>query len=231
MVNFNILAWSLSDEAFFYAVFPALAVALFALAQRARLWSLAALAIALWGIGVYLGLKLHDTWFFYTFPPIRFLDFAIGACLGIAFITAGAKASIGFAAATALETTAVIGIAFALYAAPALPANLGHAFWAAPFCAFTIYAFAYNAGALSKLLGTAALVYSGEISYSFYMLHGLILTCVFSRGWAAPVAVSWLSLVLCVATSAIVYEKFEKPLRKRIRGFFSPSTSDVPAVA
>jgi peptidoglycan/LPS O-acetylase OafA/YrhL len=230
MINYNMLAWSLSDEAFFYAVFPVLAVALFALANRTRPWSLGVLAVALWGIGVYLALAIRDSWFFYTFPPIRLIDFAIGACLGIAFVNLGERARLRSGVATALEIVAVAGIAVAIFLTPRMPAQLGYAFWLAPFCAFAIYVFAHERGLLSKLLSTAAFVYLGEISYSFYMLHVLVLTVIFERVWRFPIVVTVISLVMCVGISAIVYERFEKPLRKRIRGLFTEA-APVPAVA
>jgi peptidoglycan/LPS O-acetylase OafA/YrhL len=228
--NFNTVAWSLSDEAFFYAIFPALALALFALVRRTRLWSLGILALGLWGIGVYLATAIHDSWFFYTFPPIRLIDFAIGACCGIAFLSLGDGARLRLGVATALEVTAVAGIVLAIAVTPSVPALLGYAFWLAPFCAFAIYVFAQERGIVSKVLSSAVFVYLGEISYSFYMLHMLILTAIFVHGWKFPIVASVLSLVLCVAVSAIVYERFEKPLRKRIRGFFT-EPAPVPAVA
>jgi peptidoglycan/LPS O-acetylase OafA/YrhL len=228
--NYNAVAWSISDEAFFYAVFPALAVALFALVKRARLWSLGVLAAALWGIGVYLATSIHNAWFFYTFPPIRLIDFAIGACCGIAFVSLPDGARLRPGAATALEVTAVAGIVIAIALAPSAPDLLGYAFGSAPFCAFAIYAFAHERGLVSKVLSSAVFVYLGEISYSFYMLHMLILTAIFVHGWKFPIVVSVLSLILCVAVSAIVYELFEKPMRKRIRGLFT-ETARAPAVA
>lgn len=228
--NYNMVAWSLSDEAFFYAVFPALAVALFALVRRTQLWSLGVLALGLWGIGIYLATAIHDAWFFYTFPPIRLIDFAIGACCGIAFLSLGGPSRLRLGVATALEVIAVAGIVFAIAVTPSVPALLGYAFWLAPFCAFAIYVFAHERGLVSRLLSTAAFVYLGEISYSFYMLHVLILTAIFVHGWRFPIAVGVLSLVLCLALSAIVYERFEKPLRKRIRRLFTES-APVPAVA
>lgn len=227
--NYNTVAWSLSDEAFFYAVFPVLAVSLFALVRRARLWSLGVLALALWGIGIYLAMALHDAWFFYTFPPIRLIDFTIGACCGIAFVSLG-DARLRFGVATALEVAAVTGIVVAIAVTPSVPGLLGYAFWLAPFCAFAIYVFGHERGLISKLLSSAAFVYLGEISYSFYMLHMLILTAIFVHGWKFPVVASVLSLILCIAVSAIVYERFEKPLRRRIRGLFT-ERAPVPAVA
>lgn len=228
--NYNMVAWSLSDEAFFYLLFPVLAVALFALVKRARLWSLGALALTLWGIGVYLATVVHDTWFFYTFPPIRLIDFAIGACCGIAFVSLGDWSRMRVGAATALEVVAAAGIVFAIAVTPSVPALLGYAFWLAPFCAFAIYVFAHERGLVSKLLSSAAFVYLGEISYSFYMLHMLILTAIFVHGWRYPIAAGVLSLILCIAVSSVVYERFEKPMRKRIRSLFTES-APVPAVA
>jgi peptidoglycan/LPS O-acetylase OafA/YrhL len=230
-VNFNIVAWSLSDEAFFYAVFPLLATALFALVRRTRLWSLAVLAIALWGVGVFFAMVIRDSWFFYTFPPIRLLDFAIGVSLGIAFVTLGQRSRFGFGTGTALELAALAGIATAIYVTPSLPGLLGYAFGLIPLWSFAIYVFAHESGLLSKLLSISPFVYLGEISYSFYMLHVLILTVVFTHAWRFPVVVSLVSLVLCVAVSAIVFERYEKPLRKRIRVLFTGTPRTVAAIA
>jgi peptidoglycan/LPS O-acetylase OafA/YrhL len=231
LVNFNMVAWTLSNEAFFYALFPAIAAVLFALVQRAKLWSVGAVALGSWAVSVALATVLPNSWFVQIFPPARLPDFVLGAALGVLFISSGARSPLSFAAATIFEIAAVLALAGAIALTPMVPAHWQFACWMMPFCAFAVYVFAHQRGAVSKLLATAPLVYLGEISYSFYMVHVLVLTAVFSRAWSAPAAVSAIAFVLCVAISAIVYERYERPLRGRIRGFFARPAARAAAAA
>src|SRR6202011_1251965 len=86
-------AWSLAVEAFFYALFPFVAYALFRAFRGASPSRVLAAAALLW-----LGLTIveaplqavHDDWRFYVFPPVRLPDFVVGVLLGIAFVRGGA---------------------------------------------------------------------------------------------------------------------------------------------
>lgn len=103
-------SWSISNEAFFYALFP------FLIGIRWRtlaIWaaSLVALAI-LWPLGdekfVFHGLYPKPThWFFYVFPPVRLFEFALGVALVRLRGTAGGFHEVG---ALALAVASILAL-------------------------------------------------------------------------------------------------------------------------
>jgi peptidoglycan/LPS O-acetylase OafA/YrhL len=223
LVNFNIVAWSISDEMFFYALFPVLALALFTLARRAGGRGIGLLTLLLWAGTFATATLVHDRWMLYTLPPIRLIDFAVGACIGTLFTGGRQHSSPPRAFATLLELVVLAAAILAIAVMPMIPAPLRISTWLSPFSAAIIYVFARAEGAVSRLLAWSVLIYLGEISYNFYMLHSLVLVIIFAHtGTIAPALVSILSLVLCIAISTIVFERYEKPLRDRIRDALTP---------
>ena len=86
--SFNAPSWSLSDEAFFYLLFPFLVVALTA-SRLNRPVRLLLLALGLWLIELawdwhFRNDRLHH-WLTYISPMSRLVDFGIGVAVGVAF--------------------------------------------------------------------------------------------------------------------------------------------------
>jgi peptidoglycan/LPS O-acetylase OafA/YrhL len=232
LFNFNSLAWSISDEMFFYAVFPLLALALFTLAKPARQWRMVLLAIALWGCSFAIAVGFHEH-VLYTFPPVRLLDFAIGACFGVIFTgRSSGRPPDSVAVATLLEGAALAAVGLAIVATPLVPAPLRLSVWLAPFSAALIYLFALGNGLISRFLSWGGLTYLGEISYNFYMTHLFVIVIVFTyTKTTAPGLVSIISLVLCIAISTIIFERYERPLRDHIRRWLAPRIPKPVAIA
>lgn len=233
-ININSVAWSISDEAFFYAVFPFACVACFALFRRTGSAGAAVSALSFWMVALALAVRTGGAGFVYAFPPARLLDFAIGICLGVMFTNAdrAGRHEMSRARATALEIAALAAAIVAVAVTPEVFAPLRYSVWVAPFSALVIYAFALGRGVVSQMLSAAVLVYLGEISYNFYMLHALIVAVIFQ--YAGPVGlvpVSLLALVICVAVSTVVFERFEHPLRERIRRHLSAPRIEPAAAA
>jgi peptidoglycan/LPS O-acetylase OafA/YrhL len=78
----NPAAWSLSDEAFFYVLFPLILIVAATRARRRLLWIACAIALpVVWLCYVYYG---WSGWRLDYFPVSRLLQFVIGALCGLA---------------------------------------------------------------------------------------------------------------------------------------------------
>ena len=228
----NAVNWSLSVEAFFYLTFPLYAAAI--LRMRAR--SAMALAAALFGgiLTVALvfgrdlvlggGWMLPDApaiWVLYVSPAVRILEFLLGIVM-VTLIRRGALPRVPVALAwTALAVGWVVAgkvpASFAVVAVTVLP-----------FCLLIIaYAQTDVAAPRTTLWSSRGLVFLGNISFCFYLVHQLVI-----RVLTVEVGPAWLSvstgvrslkvlgLVLAVSLVAawLLHECVEKPGERLLRG-------------
>ena len=63
-------------------------------------------------------------------------------------------------------------------------------------------------------------IFMGNISFSFYLLHALVINAIHNAFPEHPASVIALSLMASAALSAITYSLIEKPSRRFLRGFF-----------
>ncbi len=209
-------SWSLSVEAWFYAIFPLLALGfrrLFGRATERRVLAAAgALCVCVFALIFCVHVPFNQ-WAVYVFPPSRTGDFALGMLLGIAYLRRTASAT--KIDPTILEICAVAGLGVGVFITAAAPAP-AH-FYAAmmPFSAFAIYIFALGGGALSRALSHRIPVLLGEASYAFYVIHFWIVHLIANFALALGVTV-----LLCL----LIFRYVETPLRRTIRERFAPRT-------
>ena len=243
---FNAVSWTLSVDAFCYAMFPLLLVRLREAPARtlvaALLLSIAPpmLANALGGARSDLAL---DQWNWYLldhfFPLARLAEFALGAAVACAFVPTaraggppGSRATLAEAALLALAVFA----ATRLDRAPLLAAwfGIGVGDWlaqvgAAPFFAALVAVIARGRGALSRLLGHRIAVHLGDLAFATYLLHVPLLRLAIWRelaerhGPALSMTVFWL---VVLALAHIAWRWIEVPARRAIvrAGFRKAST-------
>lgn len=195
-------SWSISCEWFAYLGFPVLAWVL--LRCERRLASLAVAACALGGLGVLAWLnKGHSLDVTFDFGLARAAcGFTIGAALCRGF--ADARPGRAFDAA-GLALLAAIGVLAAQGAPDILVA-----------CLFgpLVVCVARAAGPLRAALGAGPLVWLGEISYSLYLLHHLMIDRFHDLGGeiATPAAVG-LALCAIIGVAALSRRWIERPAR------------------
>ena len=213
-LGINSPAWSISVEAFFYALFPLLIGSLWRSFATAAARSVFVMAALTWACAAAVFAIPHhaDVWTTYIFPPVRLVDFVVGMLLGIAFLRGYRLPG----SPTAWELAAVGAVASAILAIPHVPAGLQYSLLALPCWAALIAIVALRRGAISRLLSHRAFVRLGEISYAFYLVHLSVL--IVAEHVLAPAFVSAVALAVSLAAAWLLHAGVERPLRTFIRG-------------
>ncbi|MFJ7736388.1 acyltransferase family protein [Lysinibacillus sp. NPDC097287] len=226
--SFNSPGWSISDEMFFYLLFPFVIFLMHKLKFLKNIKSLVIICV-LFYISCFLFVWFTkdsplDHWKFYVFPVFRFGDFLIGVLLGVAFKQLNSISKKGnFALFTFLEGLSIVCFVIALYFAPHVHVSLTYGVYYLPSLALIIWVFAQQRGFFSRLLVHRKLIYLGEISFSFYLLH----RTVFKYTEKVPLFTSnaliyiLITLGITLALSHLVYKYFEIPMKNRIKYKFS----------
>jgi peptidoglycan/LPS O-acetylase OafA/YrhL len=207
--SFMGVAWSVSTEAFFYAMFPLVVIPIARLVTgRGRMLAGAAVVYAAYLAAGYLiyrrvppeampvqmsGLgRLY--WLSYLAPYMRFGEFLIGAVAGQYFLRAGetpAGSRRWWAGAAVLAgSVAVLAAAYCRVWLPQVYGAAGAPRWVvlaahnvlyAPLCAAIIYQLAALPCLARRVIGCPLMVLLGEMSYCMYLLHPLAQSWYFPR--------------------------------------------------
>lgn len=242
-MGFNHVSWSIATEAFFYLVFPLFIL----MSPRKFWFGFAMIGIVmLIGIGfsqaalsLWIQPSKHNSIvpmvfaFFHVNPIARLAEFLAGMATGKIFLklntpdAAGKKTTrvqdtkieLCTLAAAAIYMVALFQIYFWTRASGnlALVAQcIGYTGGSFIF-PLVIYTFATKQGLISKLLSTRLLVYLGEVSFAFYMIHQLVLRLIpniisgFAEQGFAVCAVS--TFILSLGLAALLHGLVEIPTR------------------
>lgn len=251
-IEWNVPAWSLSVEAFFYLVFPPTAVAVWRLRRRGVLLCAAIAWIAsLIGPAVFVALGSDPRWrdvVLYN-PLLRLPEFVIGIALARIFLLN--RAQLGTAEqmqrwqrrSTWWATAGALGILSVMACTLPVPGVFFHNGLLDPLFAVLIYGLAGGGGVLGALLGTRIFRLLGEASYGIYILQqpvaswckaivSLILTgglgMASTLKTSQPFAVGYM-LTLVLVSLATLYV-IEMPMRAAIRRWWLGFRGVVPAL-
>jgi len=207
--SFNAPAWSISDEAFFYALFPLIVVAIFRL--KLSFAQCVVTMCAIYAALTVLVVRSYSSagsfeWAMFQFPPTRLVEFICGILVAEAFSKNPLK--LGTWAATALEV--LLPAAFLLAALLPIPAPLIGTTFTTPLAVAIVFIFALRAGYVSRLLSARPLVYLGEVSFAIYMVHYMIVREVNTA----------LAIALTLAVAIFAHELIEKPAQRFLLRLF-----------
>lgn len=233
--SLNGVAWSISTELFFYAIFPLLTWRL------VRTWPIKVIA-TISGIAVcslaYQILRPENSdeanlllaGLLYINPLARVFEFLVGMLAATLYLKVAPDIKGSTAVWTGMEigACALVGLCISC-AWPVSQALMSIApqaaewalqsgsFWA---LALLIFIFAFGRGALSVLLGKRPFVFLGEISFAVYMLHQIILRGMEEHlhGFisAHSHAAATFFAIVTLAAAAATFQYFERPIRNAV---------------
>jgi len=235
--SYNSPSWSISTEFGFYVLFPFLI-------QRLRntwWWKLAgtgALVAMLCWLCDAIGPRGPGAAGFailvYVNPLARVFEFTLGMCAALLLPALGARLRGRVALATAVELAVlaamVMNAAHAAHTVHAWRAGgwIGNTFalWlvhggicCVPFVS-VVLVFASGAGWISRLLSARVLVLLGEISFTMYLLHQILLRLIGAHRAELQAVPPWLQMfgfaALLAVASHWIWAAVERPLRARI---------------
>ncbi|SAL60316.1 O-acetyltransferase OatA [Caballeronia terrestris] len=240
--SFNGVSWSISTEMFFYAMFPIL-IWRWDQTKYFKLVAAGGLAIGCVLRAAHLELPLLSDKnvlsidsYVYIFPPARLFEFAVGIFTADLWAKYSRYAS-GQARSTVLQAAALVLLVIGVPKLVTVYAELyRHHYiskaavkWlfgsgSAPIFAFVIFAMASSKGLFAKALSWRPLVILGEISFSIYMTHQVLIVALTYNGKLASLgampfqyAAYWTIVILF---SAALWLLIEKPCRKWVVATF-----------
>jgi len=217
------VSWSLSCEAFFYALFPGISGALARWSRRRRTAFVAAVLAACSTAAIVVSFVANGRYDTagYMFPPIRLGEFVLGIALGLALREGWVPRLRPMLAwgATAVAIGAALG-AGALRGWP-VPRGLADVLTVGPL-ALVLLAYAGRdlTGRASSMARPWA-VYLGKLSFAFYLVHQLLLDLVMKtlvplheRSSAAVAWRSGIGLALSLLAAMAVHHGVEMPCQR-----------------
>lgn len=232
---FNGPSWSISDEAFFYLIFPFLLYFITRMYPRWR-WVLFVSILVLYG-AILVGcmhMGTTDDVVFYVNPLFRLVDFMIG--MGLYFLWSHSSLSKQHSDIYTWKNTwlelGVLGLlVIAIWLSYDVPQILRYAiyYWLPMALVILVFARRNGGGYVSKLMSWKPLVIAGEVSFGFYMIHGLALQVgqpILNKvsGWLGlefPEILRFAILFCAIlGCSLLSFYYFETPVNKWIKSRF-----------
>ncbi|MDX1769892.1 MAG: acyltransferase [Planococcaceae bacterium] len=225
-VSFNGVSWSLSNELFFYVMFPFLLVLTIKFVKKVRTRIL--LVVVLWVTFIVIFSLIPQAadeghslsrWIAYFFPVTRLFDFFVGVIFGLVFsgiknkVKNTSKFKFSF-----FEISSIVLSVVVIFYSPMFPQNLRYSLLILPFWTILIFVFAFQKGILSRIISNKVLIYLGEVSFSFYMIHNLVIIYAHIIGFDfTSVVVIIGCLLTSIFLSMVMYRYYEEPMRKKMR--------------
>lgn len=221
--SFNMPSWSISDEFFFYLMFPLLAV----IYQKTS-WGkwLFLLYVSLIPFGIWLAPEGYHHQIFDINPITRMADFMIGILLFQVYKQAKSKA---WTKSEKICSVLEVG-AFALFLIffifhNHVPAQYRYSSYYWPATVSIIFVTAFQRGVVSRWLSHPILVFLGEISFGFYLLHHLVIRYfLFANEQfeivGHPFVIAILLLAISIFASYVTYRWIELPSNRSIKCWY-----------
>jgi peptidoglycan/LPS O-acetylase OafA/YrhL len=231
-VKFNAVSWSLSDEMFFYLLFPFI-VAWMGKSKQSLVICFSLLLVAVLALPFLLEDNKSSEWLLYASPYTRIADFGIGILLFNICRYVSLDKWRKYISPTMLELSAVVLLVAFYYTAFYVPQIYRHAVWYWIPVGFLIFVFYHQSGVISHFLSKRIWVLLGEISFSFYMLHGFVKHYVLRitndyLHLDIPAFVMFIVIaVSCIIASYLTFRYIEKPSNRLIKQLFKERSPNI----
>jgi peptidoglycan/LPS O-acetylase OafA/YrhL len=215
--SWNLPAWSISTEFAFYLAFPLLLRGIETNWWWKLLASVAIVAVISAVQVFYMGPHVSLA---YASPLFHSFEFILGMACWVLWNRYLQHAQGPLVLMTALELCAVAFLVYWLTVTfwwlrelPALTLWVAFSGASIPFAVLIVYV-ASGRGLLGRLLSARPLVFLGEISYSVYILHLIVLKALANFGLLAIGFPGFVALLL--ACAACTYVLIERPMRRAL---------------
>ncbi len=216
--SFNVVAWSISDEMFFYLLFPFILKFILSLKKIQTYLVVGGMSIIILSL-MYITDNSYHHYLFYINPIFRLADFIIGIILFRLFskmeITSIKKA-------THLELLSVIILTLFYSISNFIPQvlRLSIFYWLP--ISFMIVIFSKSYGRLSHFLSKNIFFVLGEISFGFYLYHLLVIKYIGHINNKFHIINNDIVLIMIVLSisfliSYLSYHLFEKRAKEWVR--------------
>lgn len=221
--GFNAVSWSISNELFYYAAFPFLILGFYKFSRSIYLSFLLLLAIP---IGIYFSPTHIEVFVFGINPLLRITDFIIGILLFRIYESRIIESWFKkFSTASLLEfaALAIFILFFCFRETVAGGYRLSSYYWIP--MSLIVVVHSYQNGIISRFLSHKSLILLGEISFSFYMLHGLVMRYLLAierrlhiiQHHYIMMTILFLATILA---SYVVYRTIELPANRYLRRLY-----------
>jgi peptidoglycan/LPS O-acetylase OafA/YrhL len=214
--SINNVSWSISTELFFYLMFPFYVIWLHKFPKLKYILLLIIPIIIFAEPYFRTNMKLEKA-IFYINPIVRSFDFILGI-ITCQIYKKIKDTPISFSKGTLIEIAAitVLAIFFYFHNDVARAFRYGIYYWI-PMVGIVLI-FALQKGFFSKILQHKILVYLGEISFAFYMIHMIVIK--YGNQYLPKIndfQKIGIYFVIALILSALTFEYFEKPVAKWIK--------------
>lgn len=219
--SFNSPSWSISNELFFYLLTPLLFTK-FSNLNFSKILGFIFIFLVFIILGIEFIPEQYHHRVFYINPFIRLFDFILGIFLF--YIFKRIKQSPSFLSSTLLEIGGVLTFLLFFYFHNDVSNVYRYSIYYWTPMVIVILIFSISKGFLSVILSNRVLVYLGEISFGFYLIHQLVIKyfSVINRrldlnldGLTQIIIVSIISIFL----SILSFEFFENRVREPVKIF------------
>ncbi|MGV1000750.1 acyltransferase family protein [Empedobacter falsenii] len=214
--SINNVSWSISTELFFYLMFPFYVIWLHKFPKMKYILLLIIPIIIFAEPYFRTNMKLEKA-IFYINPIVRSFDFILGI-ITCQIYKKTKDTPINFSRGTLIEIAAitVLAIFFYFHNDVARAFRYGIYYWI-PMIGIVLI-FALQKGFFSRILQHKTLVYLGEISFAFYMIHMIVIK--YGNQYLPKIndfQKIGIYFVIALILSALTFEYFEKPVAKWIK--------------
>ena len=214
--SINNVSWSISTEFFFYLMFPFFVIWLHKFPKLKYILLLIIPIIIIAEPYFKTDLKLEKG-IFYINPIVRSFDFILGI-LTCQLYRKVKDTNISFSKGTLIElgSLLLLGIFFYFHNDVARVFRYGIYYWI-PMVAIVLV-FAMQKGLFSKILQNKGLIYLGEISFAFYMIHMIVIK--YGNQYLPKLndfSKIGIYFIVALILSALIFEYFEKPVARWIK--------------
>lgn len=225
--SFNMPSWSISDELFFYVMFPII-ILLFHKYKWSVVFSY--FVCFLIPILIFIFPENQEHQFFYVNPFFRIIDFILGILLYNLYerkIVDGVFKSIKMATVLEFMSVGLFVLFFILHQYVPKGYRYSCYYWI-PMIVI-ILTFAYQSGYISIVLSNKVFVFLGEISFGFYLIHQLAINYIRTVNGKLNFTDNDYVLILIIFISTLIgsylsYKIIEKPLNKFIKTKFQKTS-------